>query len=139
MDCIFCDIVAGRTAASVAYRDDRLMVFADHRPIRPGHVQIIPREHYAVFEDVPPELLAEIAVLGQRIARLQKRLYTVARVGFAFTGHDVAHCHAHVIPLHAASDVTSARYADGSAALFITRAQMDATARHIELGLAQAM
>lgn len=61
---------------------------------------------------MPAELASEIIHLGQRIAKAQKRLYGVSRVGFVFTGNEVAHVHAHVIPLHRADDVTSARYTD---------------------------
>ena len=129
-DCPFCEIAAGRIGASIICSDAHVIAFADHRPIRPGHVQIIPRVHYPLFDDVPADLAARIVLLGQRIAKAQKRLYCVERVGFVFTGNDVAHCHAHLIPLHEATDVTSARYADGGVQP-IDRAQMDQTARRI--------
>ncbi len=113
--CLFCQVVARGVAAAVAWESAALIVFADHRPIRPGHVQIVPKAHYEVFDDLPPDLAAQIVRLGQSVARAQKRLYGVTRVGFAFTGNDVAHCHAHVVPLFASDDITSARYADGTA------------------------
>jgi histidine triad (HIT) family protein len=94
----------------VVCETERLMVFADHRPIREGHVQIVPRAHFDVFDELPPDLAAEIVHLGQRLARALKRLYPVERVGFVFTGNEVAHVHAHVLPLFAADDITSARF-----------------------------
>jgi histidine triad (HIT) family protein len=39
-----------------------------------------------------------------------KEVYGVERVAFLFTGGDVAHVHAHVVPMHHKTDVTSARY-----------------------------
>ena len=113
--CAFCDIAARPGQSVVAWETPHLLAFADHRPIRAGHVQIIPRAHYEVFDQLPAGLVTEIVMLGQRIARAQKRLYRVGRVGFAFTGNEVAHVHAHVVPLHAADDITSGRYADGTA------------------------
>lgn len=110
MDCLFCGIVAGRVPAARVWETDDLLVFADHQPIRRGHVQIVPKVHYEVFDDLPPPLAAAIVHLGQRIARAQKRLYGVDRVGFVFTGNDVAHVHAHVLPLHAKTDITSAQF-----------------------------
>lgn len=112
-DCEFCAIASGETGAAIAIQTERLVVFADHAPIRTGHMQIIPRAHFTSFDDLPPDLAAEIVVLGQRIARVQKRLYGVERVGFVFTGNEIPHVHAHVIPLHAATDVTSLRYFEG--------------------------
>lgn len=110
MTCAFCDIALGRAEAHIVWRTPRCMVFADHAPIRAGHVQIIPRAHYETFDELPEDLAAEIILLGQQIARVQKALYRVARVGFVFTGNDVAHAHAHVVPLHEKTDVTSLRY-----------------------------
>ena len=138
--CPFCAIVAGRVPAAIAYRDDRLTVFSDHAPIRPGHMQIDPHDHVEVFDDLAPALAARIVHLGQRIARAQKRLYGVRRVGFVFTGNDVPHVHAHVVPLHASTDVTSARYFEGRVqvrgAPRADAAEMAASARRLaaELG-----
>ena len=39
-----------------------------------------------------------------------KAVYNVNRVAFLFTGGDVPHAHAHVIPMHEKTDITSARY-----------------------------
>jgi len=39
-----------------------------------------------------------------------KEDYHVDRVAFLFTGGDVAHVHAHGVPMHAKTDITSARY-----------------------------
>ncbi len=110
--CDFCQIAGRASYAAVAFEDADLVVFADHRPIRPGHVQIIPKAHFETFDTLPSDLAARILHMGQRVARAQKRIYGVARVGFVFTGNDVPHAHAHLIPLHEATDVTSLRYFD---------------------------
>jgi len=110
MTCDFCEIAAGRASAGVVYQAADIMAFADTFPIRPGHIQIIPKTHVEVFEDLPPQLASGIMHLGQRIARVQKRIYGAPRVGFVFSGHDVAHVHAHLIPLHDRTDLTSLRY-----------------------------
>lgn len=48
--------------------------------------------------------------LGQRLARVQKRLYGVDRVVFMFTGRAVPDAHAHVTPLVEETDITSRRH-----------------------------
>ena len=48
--------------------------------------------------------------LGQQLGRRMKVLYKVERIAFFFTGTDIAHAHAHVVPIHEKMDVTSARY-----------------------------
>jgi histidine triad (HIT) family protein len=110
--CPFCAIADGRIKAHKIYDGERICAFLDIQPIRPGHAQIVPREHYDYFEQLPADLAAEILALGQTIAKAQKRIYGVERVGFLFTGGDVAHAHAHLVPLHEKTDVTSLRYFD---------------------------
>ena len=39
-----------------------------------------------------------------------KALYGVPRVAFLFSGGDHAHAHAHVVPMHEKTDITSRRY-----------------------------
>lgn len=108
--CIFCRIAAGEIPAVRIFEDDDLLAFLDIRPIREGHVLILPKRHYDCFEDLPPALAASILHLGQRLSRAAKQIYGVARVGFMFTGTDIAHAHAHVVPMVEGTDLTSRRY-----------------------------
>lgn len=109
-NCIFCGIASGQVPAHTVYKNDRIVAFLDINPIRPGHTQIIPKEHYPYFDDLPAALLAEIAETGQLIAHALKEIFSVERVGFAFTGSDVPHAHAHVVPMVAPDDLTSRQY-----------------------------
>lgn len=96
--------------AHYVHRDAHIAAFLDIHPIREGYVQIVPRRHYACFDELPPEIAAEIVHFGQRIGAALKRVYGVRRAAFLFTGTDIAHAHAHVLPLHAPTDITSRRY-----------------------------
>src|SRR5690606_35751660 len=109
-ECPFCRIASGTLPAHIVYETERLVAFLDIAPIRPGHTQIIPKEHHVSFEQTPAELLAEITLAGQEIARALKDIYRVERVGFAFLGTDVAHTHAHLVPLVSPDDLTSRRF-----------------------------
>lgn len=108
--CLFCRIAQRQCPAHIVYEDEHVVAFLDIGPIRPGHVQIIPRDHYPTFDDLTAELASRIIILGQRLARILKVTHQVSRAAFVFTGNDVAHAHAHVLPLHAATDITSRRY-----------------------------
>jgi histidine triad (HIT) family protein len=108
--CTFCRIADKSLQAAIVWEDADIMVFLDICPVREGHCQIIPKAHYESFELLPAELAAKVVGVGQRLARKMKKLYPVERVAFAFTGNDVAHTHAHVVPMHEKTDVTSARY-----------------------------
>jgi histidine triad (HIT) family protein len=109
-DCTFCKIVARKAPAHVVFEDDQVLAFLDIHPVRTGHTLIIPKTHYAYFEEMPAELMAHIAALAQRFARHMMTIYQPMRVGMIISGTDVAHMHAHVSPMHEKYDVTSARY-----------------------------
>jgi histidine triad (HIT) family protein len=108
--CLFCRIAKGEIPSHPVYEDTRLYAFLDINPIRPGHIQIVPHQHFAYFDELPPDLAAEIVQLGQKLSRALKKIYGVDRVAFLFTGGDVPHVHAHVVPMVSATDITSRRY-----------------------------
>lgn len=87
-----------------------MVAFLDRSPIRGGHAQIITRDHVPTFEQLAPATAMRLLTLGQALARRMKVVYGVERVAFLFTGGDVAHVHAHVVPMHEGTDITSARY-----------------------------
>lgn len=109
-DCPFCKIAQKHYHVHEVYRDDKIMAFLDNHPIRLGHVQIIPLEHYPYFDDLPPVIAAQIMHLGQRLAKIQKQIYSVGRVAFLCTGGDIPHAHAHLVPMHEKTDITSRLY-----------------------------
>jgi histidine triad (HIT) family protein len=108
--CPFCAIAARKVAAHVVHEDDRVLAFLDRGPIRPGHTQIMPKAHFPYFDDVPADVITSIVLFGQSLAVAMKRLYGVPRVAFLFTGGDIAHAHAHVVPMREKTDITSRRY-----------------------------
>lgn len=132
-ECLFCRIAGGDLDAVLLHEDESVVAFLDVAPIRPGHTQIIPRAHIPYFEDLPSELAGHILRVAQGLARRLKVTYGVPRVAFLFTGGDVEHAHAHLVPLHADTDITSGRYlvSDGDVAwrskhLLVGRAELEA-------------
>ena len=69
MSCIFCDIAARRVAATVVYEDDQAVAFLDHRPVFPGHVLVMPREHVVTLAELAAERLGEFFQTVQRLER----------------------------------------------------------------------
>jgi histidine triad (HIT) family protein len=56
-DCKFCAIARGDVDARIVLDDEQVLAFLDHRPLFPGHVLVIPREHHETLPDLPSELL----------------------------------------------------------------------------------
>lgn len=109
-ECLFCGIANGTVPVHEVFRNARLVAFMDIGPIRAGHLQIMPKDHYETFDDLPADISAEIMHLAQRLAKIQKELFQVERVAFLFTGGDIAHAHAHLVPLVEKEDITSRQY-----------------------------
>jgi histidine triad (HIT) family protein len=108
--CVFCRIAKGELAAHLVHEGEHFLAFLDICPIRPGHTQIISKPHFDYFEDLPGAVATSIVLFGQKLAAAMKRRYHVSRVAFMFTGGDIAHAHAHVVPMHENTDITSRRY-----------------------------
>ena len=99
------------------HEDGEVIAFLDIAPMRPGHTVIVPRSHVETFEQLAAPLANRIQDLGRQLARRMKALYKVERVAFFYTGTDIAHAHAHVVPMHEKMDITSQRYIVGAPAL----------------------
>ena len=49
--CIFCQIIAGESAARIVYRDDRVIAIHDIAPQAPTHILVFPVRHIASLAD----------------------------------------------------------------------------------------
>lgn len=104
MNCIFCDIVAGRAAASVVHRDDRCIAFMDMHPVTPGHLLVVPHEHATHLADLDTTVGGHLFRVAQRLAAgLRRSGLRVEGVNFFLAdgeaaGQEVFHLHLHVFP-----------------------------------------
>jgi len=103
-DCIFCDIAALRATASVVFRDDRVTAFLDINPVTPGHLVVIPNDHFALLGELPEDLAAHVFTVASRLAAALRAsgLPSEGINLFLADGEaafqDVFHTHLHVIP-----------------------------------------
>src|SRR3712207_447000 len=105
--CIFCAIVAGRAEASVVYQDETVVVFMDLKPVTPGHLLVVPREHAAGLEDLDGVTSAHVWSVGHDMARALRRSgmrcegINVFLCDGEVAFQTVFHFHLHVIPRYA--------------------------------------
>ncbi|WP_029366646.1 HIT family protein [Mycobacterium sp. UM_WWY] len=106
MSCVFCAIVAGDAPAVRIYEDDDYLGILDIRPFTPGHTLVLPKKHTVDLTDTPPETLAGMAVVGQRIARAARESglhadgTNIAINDGKAAFQSVFHIHLHVVPRH---------------------------------------
>ena len=102
-DCVFCDIVSGRSACSLVYEDDTALAFMDIYPVYPGHTLVIPRGHVQDLASCPAELAGHLfsccAELAPAIAAATAADgFNVWTANGKEAGQDVFHLHLHILP-----------------------------------------
>lgn len=104
MSCIFCDVVAGRAPASIAWQDDVCIAFMDLFPLSEGHVLVVPRAHAPLLNELPEATRDHLFRVGCRVIAAQKAIglhadgaNLVVNDGKSANQH-VPHVHVHLIP-----------------------------------------
>jgi len=103
MDCIFCQIAAGKIPTEFIYQDESIVAFRDINPISPTHIIIIPREHIPSLADLSEEqtpLMGHMVKIANQLAREEG----VAEKGYRLSvnsgpegGQVVPHLHLHLV------------------------------------------
>jgi len=103
MDCIFCQIVAGKIPSEILYQDEKVIAFRDINPQAPIHLVIIPKRHIPSLthlseEDLP--LMGHMVNIANQLARREG----IAESGYRLVmncgkegGQLVPHLHMHLI------------------------------------------
>ena len=105
MASVFSRIIAGELPAHFVWQDDQCVTFMSIRPLRPGHVLVVPRAIVGHWIDLEDDLLAELMRVARTIARAQQVVYRPTRVGLLIGGLEVAHVHVHVSPIDGLHDM----------------------------------
>lgn len=103
MECIFCAIVAGKIPSAKVYEDEHVFAFMDIAPANPGHLLVIPKQHYRNIFDMPTEVgskIMEAAILLATAIReaLNPDGLNLFQSNEAAGFQTVFHFHLHLIP-----------------------------------------
>ena len=110
-DCIFCKIIKGDIPSFTVYEDETFKVILDRYPAAPGHMLIIPKEHYKNMFELPDEVAAKLYPLAKTLAAkvmavtCAEGINIVQNNGEA-AGQTVHHFHLHIIPRKAGDGIT---------------------------------
>jgi histidine triad (HIT) family protein len=99
--CVFCAIVREPEQAEHVFEDAQTVAFLDHRPLFPGHVLVVPREHHETLADLPPALLAPLFGVARLLSRAVEAGLGADGTFVALNNkvsQSVPHLHVHVIP-----------------------------------------
>ncbi len=103
-DCIFCKIVRHETPASIVHEDAGSLAFMDIRPINPGHVLVVPKDHAPSLADLPPSAGGRLFERAMAVATALRKSglrcegVNVHLADGEAAGQEVFHVHLHVFP-----------------------------------------
>lgn len=103
MDCVFCQIVAGKIPSKTLYQDEEVIAFRDINPVAPTHLIIIPKRHIpslAHLSDTETPLIGHMAKIANQLAREEG----ISESGYRLViscgkggGQVVPHLHMHLL------------------------------------------
>ena len=102
---MFSRIIAGELPGRFVWKDDQCVAFLSIRPLRPGHVLVVPRQEVDHWIDLDVALLTRLAETAQAIGKAQMAGFKPARIGVMLAGLEVPHCHIHVVPIRGVHDL----------------------------------
>ncbi|MBD3313390.1 HIT domain-containing protein [Candidatus Woesearchaeota archaeon] len=111
-NCIFCHIIAGKVASRKVYEDDKAVGILDINPANPGHVVIIPKEHYAIMPQIPEDILAHLFMVTKGISQACLKAFKAQGTNIfvangAVAGQRAQHFMIHIIPRKENDGITS--------------------------------
>jgi diadenosine tetraphosphate (Ap4A) HIT family hydrolase len=133
MSTLFTKIINGEIPGRFVWREDDVVAFLTMGPLADGHTLVVPTEEVDRWTDAPPELLARVMGVAQKIGAVQVDVFDAARAGLIVAGYEINHLHVHVWPSN-----TMADFDFGSADHHPEPAKLDANAEKLREGLRKA-
>lgn len=99
--CLFCQVVDGSRPSVKVFEDETSVAFLDHRPLFPGHVLLVPREHHETLAELPEALIEPLFGNAQHLARAVEVAMAAEGTLVALNNRvsqSVPHLHVHVVP-----------------------------------------
>ncbi len=103
MDCLFCNIAAGKIPSDKVYEDDDLLAFRDIDPKAPTHILVIPKAHITSVNQLDVEnslIIPKAFLLLKNIAKeegISESGYRIVTNVLKDGGQTVDHLHFHLL------------------------------------------
>lgn len=101
----FARILDGREAAHFILRNERYAAFLEQKPLKRGHVIVLPLMHVDNVFDLEDQELAGLFVFAGVVARAMGRSIPCKKVGVAVIGLEVRHAHVHLVPIDSGAEL----------------------------------
>ena len=101
--CIFCQIISGKVQSKKIYEDDEVLAILDVNPANPGHILIMPKEHYSIMPQIPDDEIGHIFMVAKALSNTLLRALEVQGSNIIVAngvaaGQRAQHLMVHLIP-----------------------------------------
>lgn len=101
--CIFCHIISGKVQAKKIYEDDKTLAVLDINPANPGHILLLPKEHYSIMPQLPEDELKHIFMVAKSLSNaalksLEATGTNIVVANGSAAGQKAQHFMVHIIP-----------------------------------------
>jgi histidine triad (HIT) family protein len=103
MECVFCQIIAGKIPADIVHQNSEFLAFRDIQPQAPTHLVVIPTSHIGSITQLTNEqqgLIGRLILLAKELAEkegISANGYRLAINCGADGGQLVPHLHLHLL------------------------------------------
>jgi histidine triad (HIT) family protein len=99
-NCVFCDIVRGKTPSYRIYEDEFSMALLDIHPFAPGHCLVISKRHVPWWHDLSEEETKSLFRVSRIVARRIKKSFHPDFVCLYARGRRIPHTHLFLVPTY---------------------------------------
>ncbi len=116
---IFQQIIEGKIPSYKIFEDDLTYSFLSNRPVKKGHILVIPKIEVDYFCDVPEPYYSQVFKNAKFLSQALKKATDCLRVSTAILGYEIPHFHYHLIPSWDLSDLDFSKAKEDSVENFL--------------------
>lgn len=101
--CEYCDIIQQKKDAHIIYEDEDCIAILSESPAVPGHIVLMPKEHYAIIEQVPDLKIGKMFDIANKLSVISFEVLGAKGTNILIqnglvSGQEVAHFSINIIP-----------------------------------------
>ncbi len=102
-NCVFCENIIKHKEAAIVTENEYAIAFMDYAPVEPGHVLVIPKDHFVDIFDINQTYYLEVHKMVRKVARatleaMSADAINVGQNNGVCANQRVMHYHVHIIP-----------------------------------------
>ena len=105
MDSVFTKIINKEYSCHLVAEDQFNIAFMDIRPIKKGHVLVVPKKQVNYLFDLNNEEYQSLWSFVRIVAKALKKSINCNRIGVSVIGFEVPHAHVHLVPINSIEDM----------------------------------